>query len=141
MLTPLEGAEGTDLPRTKRWVRIPKRGNRCPSSDCSLIFPPCPVPNPLLGDPEWLFSGFCFLAAVFLFSLPLSLPFALWLLSRLSSSVYPPRLCRASPAADPPLAGAREMKRQSLGAPAVCTVSWAPRKCLTPSVETEYFLL
>lgn len=84
-----------------------------------------------------LFFGSC----VFVFFAPLSLPFALWLLGRLSSSVYPPRLCRASPAADPPLASAREMKRQSLGAPAVCTVSWAPRKCLTPSVETEYFLL
>lgn len=99
------------------------------------------MPNPLLGDTEWLFSGFCFLAAVFLFSLPLSLPFTLWLLGRLGSSVYPPRLCRASLAADPPLASAREMKRQSLAAPAVCTVSWAPRKCLTPRVETEYFLL
>lgn len=44
----------------------------CPISKCSPLFPPCPVPNALLGDPEWLFSGFCFLAAVFLFSLPLS---------------------------------------------------------------------
>lgn len=82
-----------------------------------------------------LFFGSC----VFVFFAPL--PFALRLLGRLSSSVYPPRLCRASPTADPLLAGAREMKRQSLHAPAVCTVSWAPRKCLTPSVETEYFLL
>lgn len=113
----------------------------CPSSECSPLFCPCPVPNLLLGDPEWLFSGFCFLAAVFLFSLPLSLPFTLWLLGGLSSSVYPPRLCRASPAADPLLTSAREMKRQSLGAPAVCPVSWASQKCLTPSVETEYFLL
>lgn len=35
----------------------------------------------------------------------------------------------ALPPADPLLAGAREMKRQSRGAPAVCLGSWAPRKC------------
>lgn len=138
MLAPLDGAEGIDLPRAKQRAYIPEQGG---TYACSLLILPCPVPNPLLGDTEWLFSGFCFLAAVFLFSLPLSLPFTLWLLGRLGSSVYPPQLCRASLAADPPLASAREMKRQSFGAPAVCTVSWAPRKCLTPSVETEYFLL
>lgn len=87
------------------------------------------------------FQAFAFLAAVFLFSLPRSLPFTLWLLGRLSSSVYPPQLCRAFTAADPLLANAREMKRQSLWAPAVCMVSWALWKCLIPSVETEYFLL
>lgn len=58
------------------------------------------------------FQAFVFLAAVFLFSLPLSLPFALWLLGRLSSSVYPPQLCRASSAADPLLGSARDEKAE-----------------------------
>lgn len=43
----------------------------CTSSKCS---PSCPVPNQLLGDPEWLFSGFCFFGScVFVFLAPLSL--------------------------------------------------------------------
>lgn len=110
------------------WIRV-KHGGQIPEQAGPVPAPAASAPRPALCQTSsWetlngSFQAFVFLAAVFLFSLPLSLS------RRRSAPVFTLLGSAALPPANPLLAGAREMKRQSCGAPAVCLGSWAPRKC------------
>lgn len=82
------------------WIRV-KHGVQIPEQAGPVPAPAASAPRPALCQTSsWetlngSFQAFVFLAAVFLFSLPLSL------LPLLGSSVYPPRLCRAPPRRPP----------------------------------------
>lgn len=82
------------------WTRV-KHGVQIPEQAGPVPAPAASAPRPALCQTSsWetlngSFQAFVFLAAVFLFSLPLSLS------PPLGSSVYPPQLCRAPPRRPP----------------------------------------